>query len=1530
MKNTISKDRFIENLPYGFASHKIVLDPKGKPCDYVFLEINKAFENITGLKKTEVIGKKASEAIVTLKDDIFDWISYYGEISLNTGTNDFIYYSEILDKWFKVFVVSYKKYYFSSFFLDITDLKKESSGSINKLGHELNKTIFKKNIDEEITNSSSCVKEEIFDKNLDEIYILNPYSWKIIDTNSKAISSLGYEKDELTDLLFTDILTDITVQDFSEIVNPLLLKKSDKISFTANKKRKDGSKCSCEITIYLIERSALYLLVFSKNLSFEKEDKDLSYIEKKYFDYILEAGEIATWRWNLLTNETEYNEQWAKMLGYTLKELAPLSEEVWRKLVHPDDLIKSDELIEKHFKGETEFYSCEIRMKHKDGTYRWIEDKGKVLYWSEDGKPLLMFGIHIDITDRKKYEQILKESGELFRNLTESVLSGVVLFQNGKCIYVNPFFCNLIGAQQKDLLNIDMYEFFDEENIEQVNLICERAKKKIKEKEPFIVKIKSSNHTVTWVAATCSAISVNATDSLIFSFLDISKLKSYEDELNIFKNTIQYSSYAIGMATPSGKHYYQNEAFDKLFGKIGNNPVESIYLDKKVGERVFSTIMSGETYFDDVKMYSKEGKIIDIRLKAYPLKDKNNKITALIGFHENITEKKEQEERYRLLFETSNDAIFIMEDAKFIECNEKALQIFNTTKEQIINATPYDFSPEKQEDGCDSKEKAIEKINHALEGDSEVFEWTHKTSDGNLIYTDVSLNSLEIGGKRLIQAIVRDITEKKKIEEELRNTNEELHEIINAANLGTWIWDIQTNQVIYNEIWAKMLGYNLNELQQDLSAWGNLTDPEDLKFAFEKLEKHFKGETEFYECEMRMKHRSGKWIWILDKGKVISRTVDGKPLLMFGIHMDITSQKETFFKVEESEKRYHTIMNNAADEIFIHDFSDNIIDINEKSCQMLQYSREELLRMKVSDIDKMVNDKNHDERLEKIKNGEQIVLESSHIKKDGNLFPVEIHLSSIELEQKRYVLAIARDITERKLYEKSILEEQRKLSTTLQSIGDGVIAVDIQGKITIINKMAQILTEYSEKEALGKNIDDILYLFEEKTNTRIINPIVHVLKSHEKVELPMRTILISKTFKRYLISDSISPILDDEKKIIGVVLVFRDITEKEKLVAQNLKAQKLESLGIMSSGIAHDFNNLLAGIYSHINLALMESKNQDVNDLLIESLKTMDRAKALTTQLLAFAKGGKPVLKAENIESFLEDTVKLALTGSNIIPVFKLAKNTKMVLCDKNMIDQIIYNLVINARQAMSKGGKITITSENCFYKDKKENDEKNDEYVCIKVIDEGEGIPPEKISKIFDPFYTTKADGHGLGLAISYTIARQHNGFLEVESEIDKGSTFSLYLPVAMKDDIDLFYEAKREKNKEKITSMENNKKKVLILDDEISILKSASKFLEKKGFIVETADNGDSAIKKFQESYNKNEPFDFLIFDLTIPGGMGGKEVIEKVRKLDKSVIAFVSSGYSDDNIISEPEKYGFNEAIQKPYKLEDILTMIEKYLK
>ncbi|HQJ41239.1 MAG TPA: PAS domain S-box protein, partial [Exilispira sp.] len=480
-----------------------------------------------------------------------------------------------------------------------------------------------KNIDEEITNSSSCVKEEIFDKNLDEIYILNPYSWKIIDTNSKAISSLGYEKDELTDLLFTDILTDITVQDFSEIVNPLLLKKSDKISFTANKKRKDGSKCSCEITIYLIERSALYLLVFSKNLPFEKEDKDLSYIEKKYFDYILEAGEIATWRWNLLTNETEYNEQWAKMLGYTLKELAPLSEEVWRKLVHPDDLIKSDELIEKHFKGETEFYSCEIRMKHKDGTYRWIEDKGKVLYWSEDGKPLLMFGIHIDITDRKKYEQILKESGELFRNLTESVLSGVVLFQNGKCIYVNPVFCNLIGAQQKDLLNIDMYKFFDEENIEQVNLICERAKKKIKEKEPFIVKIKSSNHTVTWVAATCSAISVNATDSLIFSFLDISKLKSYEDELNIFKNTIQYSSYAIGMATPSGKHYYQNEAFDKLFGKIGNNPVESIYLDKKVGERVFSAIMSGETYFDDVKMYSKEGKIIDIRLKAYPLKDKN-------------------------------------------------------------------------------------------------------------------------------------------------------------------------------------------------------------------------------------------------------------------------------------------------------------------------------------------------------------------------------------------------------------------------------------------------------------------------------------------------------------------------------------------------------------------------------------------------------------------------------------------------------------------------------------------------------------------------------------------------------------------------------------------------------------------------------------------------------------------------------------------------------------------------------------------
>jgi PAS domain S-box-containing protein len=984
------------------------------------------------------------------------------------------------------------------------------------------------------------------------------------------------------------------------------------------------------------------------------------------------------------------------------------------------------------------------------------------------------------------------------------------------------------------------------------------------------------------------------------------------------------------MATPSGEHYYQNEAFDKLFGKIGNNPVERIYMDKKIGEKVFSTVMSGKAYFDDVKMYSKEGKIVDIRLKAYPLKDKNDEITTLISFHENITEKKEQEERYHLLFETSNDAIFIMENDRFVECNEKAVKIFKATRDQIINSTPYDFSPEKQDDGSDSKEKAIAKINLALEGKSEVFEWTHITADGNLIYTEVSLNALEIGGKRLIQAIVRDITEKKRIEEELKNTNEELHEIIDAANLGTWIWNVQTNETIFNEIWARMFGYSLDEIHQNLKTWEDLTDPEDLKLAFEKLEKHFRGETEFYESEIRMKHKSGKWIWILDKGKVLSRTSDGKPLLMFGIHMDITKQKEIFFKVEESEKRYHAIMNNAADAIFIHDFSDNIIDVNEKACKMLQYNREELLKMKASDIDKTVNDKDHNIRHERIKKGEHVVLESFHIRKNGTLIPVEIHLSLIELDQVNYVLAIARDITERKMYEKSILEEQRKLSITLQSIGDGVIAVDIHGKITIINKMAQVLTEYSEQEALGKNIDDILFLVHENTNVRIINPIEKVLKSREKAELPLRTILISKTLKRYLISDSISPILDNEKKITGVVVVFRDITEKEKIIEQNLKAQKLESLGVISSGIAHDFNNLLAGIYSHINLALMQSVDQDVNNLLMESSKTIDRAKALTGQLLAFAKGGKPVLKVENVKSFLVDTVKFALAGSNIVPIFSIAEDTKMVLCDKNMINQIINNLVINARQAMNKGGKITIMCGNCFHKSFYDNNEKEMEYVCIKIIDEGEGIHPDKISKIFDPFYTTKADGHGLGLAISYTIARQHNGFLEVESEIDKGSTFSLYLPVAMKDDIDLFYETKKEKNEEKIASMEKNTKKVLILDDEISILKSSSKFLEKKGFVVETADNGDLAFKKFQESYDKNEPFDFLIFDLTIPGGMGGKEVIEKVRMIDKSVIAFVISGYSDDNIISEPEKYGFNEAIQKPYRLEDILTMIEKYLK
>jgi two-component system cell cycle sensor histidine kinase/response regulator CckA len=388
-----------------------------------------------------------------------------------------------------------------------------------------------------------------------------------------------------------------------------------------------------------------------------------------------------------------------------------------------------------------------------------------------------------------------------------------------------------------------------------------------------------------------------------------------------------------------------------------------------------------------------------------------------------------------------------------------------------------------------------------------------------------------------------------------------------------------------------------------------------------------------------------------------------------------------------------------------------------------------------------------------------------------------------------------------------------------------------------------------------------------------------------------------------------------------------DITDRKLLEEERQRVEKLESIGIMAGGIAHDFNNLLTAIIGNISLVKIIGKQDDDSLTILEDAeKASMRAKSLTQQLLTFAKGGAPVKKNMAIADLLKESAGFILRGSNIKCQWSIPSNLWNVEIDEGQVNQVINNLILNAQQAMPTGGKIEINAENLKLTANHDLVKKESlpvgNYIRISITDHGVGIHHEYLDKIFDPFFTTKQKGSGLGLATSYSIVKNHGGYINAESSPGSGTTFFVYLPASRK------YKKRPSRDKSRHIPGEE---RVLIMDDEASVREVLGRMLKHMNYRdIVYAREGEEAVRLYKEGMETGVPFNIVILDLTIPGGMGGKETMEKLRKINPAVKAIVSSGYSTESIIAEYDKYGFSGVITKPYnidQLRDILAEMGK---
>ncbi len=515
-----------------------------------------------------------------------------------------------------------------------------------------------------------------------------------------------------------------------------------------------------------------------------------------------------------------------------------------------------------------------------------------------------------------------------------------------------------------------------------------------------------------------------------------------------------------------------------------------------------------------------------------------------------------------------------------------------------------------------------------------------------------------------------------------------------------------------------------------------------------------------------------------------------------------------------------------------------------------------------------------------------------------------------------------KELAIRRQVEEDLRSQRERLAVTLRSIGDGVVVTDNEGNITLLNDAAEKLVGKTGAQLLGKPFFSEVCMLDPETRAQLLGSLSAASDTGSLAIRGGREILVAADGTERTVSDSVAPILDEHGTVKGAVMVLHDISEKEAVERELRNLQKLESLGILAGGLAHDFNNIMTAIMGNIALARLEGGElpQACEEYLAGAESAVERAKGLTQQLLTFSKGGCPVKSPLPLGPLLRENTQFVLAGSNVSCVFAIADDLPPVDIDEGQIVQVVCNLVINAKQAMPEGGSIRVQARRLFSCEPLPPALPPGVYVLAEVVDHGTGIPENILPHIFDPFFSTKETGHGLGLSMCRSIVEKHGGCLTVASSPGEGSTFSFYLPVAV---------ATPAENQADRRVSDTFRARVLVMDDEESVRHIFRNMLSRLGHEPVCVADGHTAIAEWGLAAGSAKPFDVAIVDLTVPGGLGGKDTVAALREKTPGAKVLVTSGYSNDPVMADPQAYGFAGSLAKPFRIEELSDVLRATL-